>query len=316
MIYTSCKNLFILVILASLPGYSWGRVHRNYQVKHAMSHKEKQPLTLAGHKEPVTIFVHGTLPPFVSPIFHTLDCPWGLTPARAQGNKLVHGRLCYTLNKADPIRFPLDSFYLFGWSGQLSFAAREQAAQELYDVLKGCKGSIQLIGMSHGCNVVLTLAKIIQEHNDTTLDITSVILLAGPVQEATKNYVRSPLFKKVISLYSGGDIIQIADPQGFYTESRACSCHSSRYSYWRPLFSERTFEPAPHLVQARIFINKRNPYHISFMFDKFMRNLPALLDLLEILEQGAQSQGKEAHFSVNIPRKDGQPHVWYKHFHA
>jgi len=244
-----------------------------------------------------TIFVHGTLF-FLSWLVRLFDCPLGLTPAhQAYGPCL--GKIPHILNKSNPCMFPLNQFYLWGWHGQLSFESRMSAAHKLYHSLRRLSGPKTIIGQSHGCNVILNLAQIAKEHHDKNFLIDRLILLAGPVQEANAHLVTSPMFKKVFSLYSSADLLQILDPQGLYSETRQFK-NSTKF------FSEKLFKPAPNLVQAEIVIMDKGPSHMDFLTEKFIKHLP---DIIELLDNATQNPAdyNNFNFKINIPLI-GKPH--------
>ncbi len=248
-------------------------------------HKRKLPdrkisnvLATNQSKKPVTIFVHGTLPPVLNHFCHTFDIPLGLTPASNLKRKYVQARIPFFLNKADAQQFPLNSFYVYGWSGGLNYKARKHAAEKLYLNLKQSKAPLTLIGHSHGCNVILLLAELAKEHNDNHLTIERVILLAPPVQQITAHYVKHSIFKRVYSFYSAGDLLQVLDPQGLQAHHIKMRSYNSATS----LFSHRLFPSSPNLTQIRVlFDNKYDPWHLSFIFPKFLMNMPAILNDLD-----------------------------------
>lgn len=247
------------------------------------------------------VFVHGTLFPVLSTLVRILDCPLGLTPAHVQGNKVFMGRIPYILNKASCEEFPLECSYLFGWSGDLSFKARKYAAQELYKALNNLKGPITLIAHSHGCNVALNLAQVVDEARNPDFKIDKLILLACPVQEATAAYIKSGIFKKVFSLYSIADMIQVADPQALYPETRSLMKKQDNV----PFFSQRTFMPSHNLIQARIFIDRHSPGHHCFISKKFISKLPSIIKLLE----EAAEKTIHSNFMVNLPSSSHEPYL-------
>ncbi len=252
----------------------------------------------------VTIFVHGTTFPGISRLM--LHNPkrrgmyrytFGLTTGRE--------RLAKVLHDADAKQFPAESFYKFYWSGHLGFDERKEAAESLLSYLKNHKGTITLIAHSHGCNVALylatlakaTLAKAELAKNNPSVSIDRLVLLAPPVQRATKELVHSSLFKKVYSFYSSGDLIQIADPQGMYTETKKNGTESS-------FFSKRTYTKAPNLVQARVLYDRQSPGHNAFIMPRFFKRIPQLLEVLN----AAHTKGKD-HIVVTIPRYPTMPHL-------
>lgn len=235
----------------------------------------------------ITIWVHGTKL-FTRLLHYFSFCPPGLTLAKDLPKKYHHRTIADTLIKADENFCSHDTFYLFGWSGKLSFTARKRAAQELYDSLctliteyqekYNQRPYIRIITHSHGGNVALNLASIVQE-SDFYID--ELILLACPVQEKTKEYSNSPIFKKVISLFSTLDKIQILDPQGIYINYEKNNEKEKTKKAKLPLFSKRVFPCTPQLTQAQLKIHGRGLLHLEFLFPKFLRLLPGLLSTLD-----------------------------------
>jgi hypothetical protein len=251
--------------------------------------KKNQPIVPEQKVIPITIWVHGTklvgsklLPNF----FH---CKQGLHPAGELDKNYHHRIIANTLAETDHKRFPFETFYLFGWSGKLSFDARKQAAQELYDSLKqlihchekqyGQKPWIRIITHSHGGNVVLNLPSIKDTNNDIVV-ISELILLACPIQDYTKHNVSDPIFDTIISLYSTLDALQVLDPQGIYSKE----LHEIDEQYEKhlktPLFSQRVLEPHEKIIQAKLKIQGRGIFHVEFLLKRFLRLLPKILDSL------------------------------------
>ena len=209
-------------------------------------------------------------------------------------------------------QFNLDHFYSFGWSGAITPTARKNAALDLFNALKSLHYAYLekyhiapqfiIISHSHGGNVVLHLGEII-DPDGFELRIEKAILLACPVQKHTSHLIKSPIFKRIYSLHSHTDMIQIIDPQGLH----------DRKKLTRPLLSSRHFDMHPKLIQARIqwkngpqwiaddyiinitmkklikslnmlnFIKKkRGLLHIEFVLFPFVRHLPAIINQLDI----------------------------------
>ena len=224
----------------------------------------------------ITIWVHGTrfFPEIVFSNF--FYCKRGLHHYTEIAEKYHHRKIAQTLIDNGPDRFCLEHFYLFGWSGTLSFKERELAARQLYLELKelrqdykkkyGSEPIIRILAHSHGGNVVLLLERV-KDKDDTAFAIDELILLAVPVQTHTMYYTHAPVFKKVYSLYSMFDALQVADPQGL----QICQAGS-------PLFSERQFPPHEKVHQCAIKIDNRSLRHIDFVRRSFLCKLPAILD--------------------------------------
>jgi hypothetical protein len=265
-----------------------------YASKHSQLH-------LAQHTA-LTIIIHGVWFPIISSIIHKMNCPLGLTPAHLVGDDYTLGKIGKILHEVSPDDFAAQSVYVFGWQGALGFAIREQAARQLYQSIKEYRGPITIIAHSHGCNVALNLAKIAHEDTNTHLCINKLILLAGPVQHVTEQYVDSPLFKRIYSFYSKIDIAQVIDPQGLYYHT-----HKKARTKNVSFFSRRTFS-SPKVLQAQIVLDHKHPHHNDFLYEPFLRKLPLLIQFMEHAVTTVCAHTKSAHVLINIPRED-MPHV-------
>lgn len=230
----------------------------------------------------VTVWVHGTretmrtLQRFklISRFFYTHN---RIHPIETLERSMHHRTIGESLIEGDPENYPRGHIYMFGWSGRLSFESRENAARELYCELTslikryqdeyGYTPKIRLITHSHGGNVALNLAAIKNEFT-SDLSIDELILLACPVQDHTEDLVNNPIFKRIYSLYSNKDFIQVLDAQGSYPTQK----HKTK-----TYFSRRRFKPAPNLVQVKIKINRRSIAHIEFMLRRFIRMIPWII---------------------------------------
>lgn len=230
----------------------------------------------------ITIWVHGTRAFFSKFFFRNFFyCLPGLNPAANFEQKYHLRSVAELLSAQAPELFSFDTFYFFGWSGKLKHKARIKAARELYQAVQDLiahyeeqhhqKPRIRIITHSHGGNVALNMAKIKNCCTDACID--ELILLACPVQEQTAHYAHDGLFKKIYSLYSLTDSIQVLDPQGFH--------------YWRKkhkrlkpptFFSGRCFpDQCLKVRQAALKLDGRNLMHIDFLFHKFLKFLPYVL---------------------------------------
>jgi hypothetical protein len=271
----------------------------------------------------VTVWVHGTkpdLPPFLTKMTKNIllllsDDTKGLCKF-TQPEKYHYPSLrAQALAVADPAHFSTEHFYTFGWSGNLTLEARQHAAQDLFYALKeltiayqqkyGCDPEIILISHSHGGNVILHLAEIV-DPDGFKLKIAKAILLACPVQNHTNHLISSSIFERIYSLHSHTDMIQIADPQGL---------HHRKEKITRPLLSTRHFDAHPKMAQALIRWKKyplwnnddlaidkfalqglikalntinyikrsRGLFHVEFGLLPFIRQLPAIINQLDTL---------------------------------
>lgn len=234
-------------------------------------------------QKPITVWVHGTRPSTLMPesldqqVKKSIDslslCPPGLNHASTINPASRHCTAAHVLSRADPQQFPIDSFYLFGWSGELDTQARKDAAQVLYNALKqlitdyftqyGSPPLITIISHSHGGNVVLNLATLCEENE---LWIERLVLMACPVQRETAHLIAHGMFKKIYALYSRADLVQVMDPQRlhpfreiaqqFLENKKPSVLKSIQEAYLRgqqnPLFSERHFPERTNLVHISL----------------------------------------------------------------
>src|SRR3990172_6864759 len=147
----------------------------------------------------VTIWIHGTHFWFNKLIPGIKKQKKGLSPASSVPEYFIYNKLiARKLSTVDAAQFPYDHFYLFAWSGQLSFQARQEAAQHLHNELNiliseylakyGSSPEITLITHSHGGNVALNLAKVKKPESSFAID--RLIMLAVPVQKRTSCFVQ------------------------------------------------------------------------------------------------------------------------------
>ena len=289
----SCNALIAIALTTSgclhLPPY---RVKRR---KITISQKKfslKKPDVVSDDKLTITIWVHGTrlLP---NPIFSTyMYSPPGLNSVTTLDSSYHLRQIADTIVQSDPKNYPLDHFYIFGWSGKLNAQERTQAAQRLYQELLCLKAKYhrlhghiprtRIITHSHGGNIALQLAQVKKETDNLTID--ELILLACPVQKKTMHYIEDPLFKKVYSLYSSLDMLQILAPQFCYRiDLKKGKRHYSKLKI--PFFSSRHFDPSDKLAQVKVKINGRAILHTTFTSTSFTRMLPHLVDEISLWQE-------------------------------
>lgn len=266
----------------------------------------------------VTVWVHGSkghsrlpLPKSAKNLLQFFSDPKDLhkiTEFNTQHYPLLRAK---ALSTVDPVQFNVEHFYSFGWSGAITPTARKAAAFDLFNAFKYLHHLYQekyhiapifiVISHSHGGSVVLYLDEIV-DPDGFELRIEKAILLACPVQKHTAHLINSPIFKRVYSLHSHTDMLQIIDPQGLH----------NRKKLTRPLFSSRHFDVHPKLIQALIRWKKcpkwssddyainstmkklikgintlnlikksRGLLHFEFVLPPFIRQLPIIINQLD-----------------------------------
>jgi hypothetical protein len=281
-------QFFPLITLLVLPGC----VHRK-QIDRKKLHINiptlKNNTAVATQAPPITIWVHGTLILY-TPDYHLIfEDKTKLVPILSLPKDHHFRQLTSTISTHDPEHFPLEEFYIFSWSGKLQEQERKNAAHKLYhEIIALCQSykekygsepTIRIIAHSHGGNVALNMAKI--KHAHKPFSIYSLILLACPVQERTKHLICTPLFKRVYSLYSSLDIIQILAPQ-FKLACTTCTGNIKHKRHYCILpFSSRIFPTYSHLTQAKVKVNDFPISHTRFSSKEFVAMLPTVLHNLD-----------------------------------
>lgn len=279
--YTVKKIALCLTALVALPS-----CHRSSVTnRRTLDLKHEKTLATPGHQQAapyVTVWIHGTraLKP-LDEYAHAAPTKAGIQSMENLTDKHRLKKIAQTLATADPIKYPFEHFYAFGWSGDLSFETRRAEAERLHKGLNELVDSytkkyghapfIRLITHSHGGNVALNLATI--EHTNKNWFINEAILLACPVQHTTEQLIASPLFGKVYSLYSTLDSLQVADPQGLYKKERKPGT--------KELFSQRRFPDNEKLTQIKLRINNHGVPHLGFILRNFLKHLPAIINYLD-----------------------------------
>jgi len=261
----------------------------------------KKEISSALEAPRITIWLHGTKSmSFISDFVHAAPNK-GLLLANDLSAYYRIKRVIKTLATSDAKRFPLEHFYVYGWSGKLCFKKRLNEAIKLYAAINdlvhqhttpnGIAPHITLITHSHGGNVALNLATI--AHKDPALNI-ELIMLACPVQHETKTNVQSPLFERIYSFYSPADVMQIVDPQGLYITEHNAKLHFE--------LSERVFPSHSGLRQMMLEINGHGITHLGFILERTIRMLPTLLNAAEEWESEEPSiSGTERILEVTTP---------------
>ncbi len=247
---------------------------------------------------PLTIWVHGTrfLP---NSMFEKCFNNQSRIKHATEIDSNYHLRMiAETLSDYAPQKFPLDTFYVFAWTGKLNEQKRKYAAKTLYKELTlliddykkqyGIKPHIQLLAHSHGGNVILNMAKIRSAKYNLTID--EVILLATPVQLKTMNLVGNNMFKHIYNLYSSLDVVQIMAPQMRHKKDG-----SNRYTLKFPPLSDRRFPAHQHIAQAKIKVNGRALFHNEFTKPFFLKLLPHVLEEIKAWHIEGAAQYAQGH---------------------
>ena len=302
----------------------------------------------------VTVWIHGTRPEsftpaaldsFVDPIKKVLFlCKQGMHKATDLDRQYYLYTLAKKLCAHNPDMFSWEDMYLFGWSGKLNETARKIASEKLKPALLdisheyrkkySCTPKFQLVGHSHGCNVILKLAELLDE-DQTDIIVDKAILLACPVQRHTKKLITNKLFKRVYSIHSHTDTIQLLDPQGLHAIFGGDEPFRVKHLFTKfmfPIFSERHFDPHQKLIHANIrwknkalwakdydpidavylrpvkkilsYLDRIKPNrgltHVEFTLIPFVTQLSHVIELLDdYFAQGTQPLYKE-HIDITI----------------
>lgn len=129
----------------------------------------------------------------------------------------------------DPVT---NKYYTFGWSGILNAGLRQKAAEALYDALINMRDALKrefpgrtveivLDAHSHGGGTAFNLAYW-ETQKKQGLEIAYMLLYGTPIQEETVRYSESPVFKKIINIYSLGDAMQVMDCLSTHGKSKRC----------------------------------------------------------------------------------------------
>ncbi|HJZ23305.1 MAG TPA: hypothetical protein VJ201_02520 [Candidatus Babeliales bacterium] len=249
------------------------------------------------YNPPLTIWIHGTN--FLrNRLFKDVFNEIPSLKLASEINKRYKARIiANTLNKYNATRFPLSTFYIFCWSGNLNANLREKTAHHLYAELKqvitdykqtyDCMPRIQIITHSHGGNVALNLAKI-KDTQDTLFVIDTLVLLACPVQIRTMSFIDHPMFRRIYSLYSNLDLIQVIAPQLFKNND------SEKRRFAFPPFSNRCFPQREHVTQVKMKIDGNALWHNDFVKPKFLKLLPSIISELDSWDPILSPIGKPA----------------------
>ena len=247
--------------------------------------------TTADHT--ITVFVHGTFPVRkilqYSPGRFLIYCPQGLSLAKNLPKNYHFYKMAQGCVDLDPQRYSFDQFYIFGWKSEHVYhSTRMQAAADLVKSLQKLVNDyyakhhtipkIQLIGFSHGGNVVLNTANYLPLIVENKQVVIEAWLFGTPVQQANQASVNSPNFNKIYSIYSEKDWLQRMDPQGLYNKK----CRKN--NFW----SDRMFDLQHQCMQVKFTVNSKPISHSYYRC--IFKYLPKIQRIVE--EKATNSQSK------------------------
>ncbi len=113
-------------------------------------------------------------------------------------------------------------------------------------------------------------------------------MLACPIQEETKEYIKHTMFKNIYSIHSHLDMVQVLDPQGwpvykktiqhiFSSSSFDEALNTAKKLKDKKLFSDRHFPNNNKVIQVRYQSKHRDITHIEFILLPFIKRFPAIL---------------------------------------
>jgi hypothetical protein len=183
---------------------------------------------------------------------------------------------CALMNTFNNSQDTANNVFVYSWSAKYNITEREKAAADLYNLLAEqvdlyhakhkTNPKIRIIAFSEGGNVVLSMAKFADPQK---LSIDEFIIMGTPIQEYTASLAKSPLFKRVLYLYSTGDIVQKIAPQLCFIPIPGC-----------PHFSERRFDEQENIIQVETRIDGLCRGHFAFIQPAFIAMLPLIIETL------------------------------------
>lgn len=179
------------------------------------------------------------------------------------------------LTSKNPERFDQGCFYHFGWSGKLSFCAREKAGQDLYNeltkLLKKYKAEygycpkVRIMTFSHGGNVALNMVKSLPFLDDEHVHL-ELLLIANPVQKTTEHLIEHDEIDRAYVISSTKDVLQVAD---MYRHGSRCYLPNRFFNTQKP-----------NCIQVKVLINNRGLCHTDLL-RSFMYHLPYTMEFAD-----------------------------------
>ena len=254
----------------------------------------------------ITIFVHGTFPIRkvlqFSPGRSLIYAHQGLNLAKDLPKNYHFHKMAQECTRLNPQSYALDQFYIFGWKSEKVYdSTRKQAAQDLVQELQKLVNAyylehhvipnVQLIGFSHGGNVVLHTANYLPLMVQNKKVEVEAWIFGTPVQQVNCDLVNSKNFSKVYSFYSKKDWIQRMDAQGLYNKKLR------KTHFW----SDRMFDENSQCIQVEFTVNNQSIGHAYYRC--IFKYLPTIQELVESKSCGLQS----GCIAVDLPTKKLKP---------
>ncbi len=221
---------------------------------------------------PITVYVHGSQHATKLLSKNIWYCHRGLHHISELPAESLFVKDAQLLCKSGDLRFKLDHYYTFGWSGKIDFTVRQKAGHELYEAIKnvltkyyeqfGQYPVLRIITHSHGGNVALCMLQELPFFEGCNIEL-ELVLLACPVQKVTENLINHPGISRSYVLYSTFDLIQKLD---FYQYEGK--------RYW----PARTFEAAEssNCFQVLVKVNGKRLAHTDFCHS-VVRHIPEII---------------------------------------
>ena len=262
---------------------------------------------LFAEQKQITVLVGGTGTGYQTKILKfAMYCPRGMYKM-TDANEYKMGNF-YTskyriLSQSHSDLFDKNHIYNFGWSGNLGFDLRDKEGELLAKAIEKLAVEykdlyqeypyFRVVTFSHGGNIALNLGKYFTLY-DQGVHI-DLIMLAPPVQAATKDLVFSKSFTNIYHVFSDGDVVQRIDPQNLYAPVKNDTTL---------IFSDRYFLSAPvNCKQARITI-KGNPVgHLEVVH--------GLMSLVPYVIEQMQNHREQSICNINIADQSYIELKWY-----
>ncbi len=274
------KSFRVLFLLIGLLGIM--ACQKSNKKLQNVEHEQKDSILIKSDQCPewITIYVHGTITKVGLKLLSKFckDITYGASGVHHFDCLPCNSLLlkdAQNLQNADGNRFCAKHFYTFGWSGALSFKAREIAGKELYDGVKellqkyqnqyGKVPKVRIWTFSHGGNVALNMVKLLPFFDDKSVHL-ELLMVAVPVQKTTEKLIEHDLIAQSYVISSTRDIMQVVD----------------RYKFEKKhYFPKRFFDTSKqNCHQIKVLVNNRGLGHADLL-RSFTPHLPSVLNFAD-----------------------------------